>query len=81
MLNPMVQSDLVTYRGVTILILFLQATIQNLFLEKFERYLKCEPRNSLLNYEKVKFHLSSMFIISSVSFEIFKGPLVSQMHR
>ena len=26
MLNPMVQSDLVTYRGVTILILFLQAT-------------------------------------------------------
>ena len=27
MLNPMVQSDLVTYRGVTIVILFLQATI------------------------------------------------------
>ena len=37
-----------------------------LFLEKFERYLKCESRNSLLNYEKVKFHFSSMFIISSV---------------
>ena len=27
MLNPMVQSDLVTYMGVTIVILFLQATI------------------------------------------------------
>ena len=29
MLNPIVQSDLVTYRGVTILILFLQATNSN----------------------------------------------------
>ena len=27
MLNPMVQSDLVTYKGGTIVILFLQATI------------------------------------------------------
>ena len=30
MLNPMVQSDLVTYMGVTIVILFLQATIKSL---------------------------------------------------
>ena len=29
MLNPMVQSDLVTYRGGTILILFLQPTNEN----------------------------------------------------
>ena len=31
-LNPMVQSDLVTYMGVTVLILFLQATIRDLRL-------------------------------------------------
>ena len=40
MLNPMVQSDLVTYMGGTIVILFLQAT--NIILSYFSVFFKLE---------------------------------------
>ena len=42
MLNPMVQSDLVTYRGGTIVILFLQATIPNRLFECIFKIGSCE---------------------------------------
>ena len=43
-LNPMVQSDLVTYMGVTLLILFLKATIINMHTHTF--------RNNVLSRKK-----------------------------
>ena len=53
MLNPMVQSDLVTYMGVTIVILFLQATIMlgkregfQVQIQLFESLLKIAVREN-----------------------------------